>query len=562
MISEGASIRQAARAIGISHSTAINWWRTREFVAFHEDGRRWNGRRPSLPRLTAAEMDAVRALALATNRSRVSGSVRVAIRLALDRGLIDPARADMMRKRDALGLPMLPRDQMRALAAPEPLIRSLRTHRDASWSYCSADGALPLLEDDDAPIRPGQVWTCDDATINFAAVVQMERPGDPCWDRWGVMVGRFQIILLVDHRSYFIPAFIHTARPHQQYRAEDVLAALGAGFRAHGLPQAVILERGISAANRITESLDALDIRIRRARTPHTKVAEWVFNKLWTLLSHHPGQLGRGPGDDDRMQSIYQRCRRGELDPRGHFLPLTEVLQALQQAIRQHNEGIVESRRYGRWCPAEWWAKESPHALRPFPAQLHWAMAPVCMGPVKVHGMMARSTIRLMDTHSTLVTYAAPELVDWHGARVLLWADPWEEGMPATITLAEDWRGHKAGLVIGRAEQIDAWARYTRRALMLGNEPDIGASVVSRCRHVLRRRAIAMASGGGVLLDEEVIRRPDGSAARITRDPGRDPGAPASKSRIHRQAQDPLRQYLQANPATLGAYEELFGPLD
>lgn len=559
LLAQGHGVRATAAMVGVAPSTIIKW--RKQSAIFHADGRAANGRKPSVPRLDEDELSVVRAMVVEANRNRHAGSVRSAVLRAAREGLIRPHIAGAILARDAAGLELLAREQARALRAPEPLVRALRTQREAAWTYCSADGALPLLDDPQAPIRPGEVWTADDATINFAAVVNIERPGDPCWDRYGVMVGRFQVILVVDHRSYFIPAFIHTARPHQQYRAEDVMAALGAGFRAHGLPRGVILERGISAANQITESLEALGVAIRRARTPHTKVAEWIFNKLWTSTSHHPGQLGRSPGDDDRMQRIYQRCRRGELDPRQYFLPLADVIAALHQAIKAHNEGIVHSRRYGSWCPAEWWQREAPAALRPLDADMQWALAPVRLGPVKVHGMMARSTIRLMDTHSTLVSYAAPELVEWHGARVYLWTDPWQEGMPATVTLAEDWRGHHAGLVICRAEQIDAWARYTRRHLMLGQDPDIGAAVVSRCRHVLRRRALAMRAGGDIALDIEDIRLADGSAARVRRDPGTRPAAQRQHARgaCIRREPDPLEAYLRANPMAREILQEIEG---
>lgn len=559
LLAQGNGVRAVAAMVGVHPSTIIRW--RRASVAFRADGRAENGRRPTIPRLDDAEMSAVRAMALRLNRTRHAGSVRAAVLMAARQGLLRPHIASAVLARDAAGLKPLAREQLRALRAPEPLVRALRTSREAAWTYCSADGALPLLLDSCTPSRPGEVWTADDATINFAAVVNIERPGDPCWDRYGVMVGRFQVILVVDHRSYFVPAFIHTARPHQQYRAEDVLAALGAAFRAHGLPRGVILERGISAANQITESLDALGVVVRRARTPHTKVAEWIFHKLWTLLSHHPGQLGRSPGDDDRMQRIYQRCRRGELDPRQYFLPLADVISALHEAIKAHNEGVVHSRRYGSWCPAEWWQREAPAALRPLDADMQWALAPVRLGPVKVNGMMVRSTIRLMDTHSTLVTYAAPELADWHGARVYLWTDPWQEGMPATVTLAEDWRGHRRGLVICRAEQIDAWARYTRRHLLLGQDPDIGAAVVSRCRHVLRRRALAISAGGDIAMDTEDIRLADGSAARIRRGPGvgQADRRPHPRAARIRPEPDPLEAYLRANPMAREILQEIEG---
>lgn len=567
LLAQGASIRSTARECGVGVATIVRW--RNEALVRREDGRRYNGRRPTAPRLSLEELEIVRGYVIEANRTRLAGSVPAGIRRALREGVLDPQRADQILARDRTGKPLLTREQLRMLQVPEPIVRSLRTARDAAWTYASADGALPLLLNEDAPIPPGAVWTLDDATINFPAVVRIERPGDPCFDRYGVMVGRFQVILVVDHRTYYIPAFIHTARPRQQYRAEDVMAALGAACRAHGLPRVVILERGISAATSITAACQALEITIRRARTPHTKAAEWVFNKLWTLLSHERGQLGRFAGDDDRWERLYQRARRGEIDPRQYFLPLEDVLAALREAITAHNTGFVESRRFGRWCPEAWWQRQASDHLRPFPADRAWALAPTRLGPVKVHGTMVRSTIRLMETHSTLVSYAAPELADWHGARVCIWTDPYIDGMPGDIVLAEPFQGKEPGTWICRAEQIDAWARYTRRRLLLGAEPDVGAAVISRCRHAMRRRAIAIAAKGRVVLDEETVRDGRGNAAHIVRtpapqarqsQPAPDPGPRRTTASTQPRPDHALR-VIYDDPRLREAYEELFGPL-
>jgi len=505
----GMSVRQIALRLGVGKTTIHRWLEDPDAP----DRRAHNGRTPRLPRLAPEELERVRARYIETNRTRVAGSARQAVLDAVRAGEI---RADMSRwilERAALGMRLLPADQWRLISVAEPIVRGLRTPREAAFGYASADGALHC--DGRRMYRAGEVWTIDDATINFPCWVELERPGDPCWERYGVLVGRFQFLLVADQRSYYIPAFSYVARPRQSYRAEDLLAVLDLAFRAHGLPSQIVLEHGISASERLDLAMARLGVRVRRPRTPPSKVAEGLFNRLWTVLSTQPGQLGRRAGDDERVAALYQRCRRGEADPRAHFLSIDQAVAALRAAIADRNRALVQSRQYGRWVPADWWQREAPSVLRPYPDSLRWLCYPV-RKTVTVRGFMVRASVRLLDTHSTQFSWAAPELVDYHGAKVHLWFNPYDSAGRAAVTLAEDWRGRQAGEWICWADLANRTAHYTRARLGYTADPDRTLEIISRCRHSLRRRVEAIRGGAAVASVTEA-RDGAGRATRIER---------------------------------------------
>ena len=207
------------------------------------------GRKPKHA-LTETEAAAVAAHNLQSNRTETAGSPQEALKHAIKRGEVAAPLANILRQREADGKPILTESMRRAVEVGETVVRSYRTPRNAWLKYVQSPGSLQITVDDatgfERMIQPGEWQTIDDATINLILTVPIERPGDKCWEKFGVMCGRFQFIVPADHRCYFIPGFSFTARPRSSYRAEDLTATMHTAFREHGMPRGMFLEMGIS----------------------------------------------------------------------------------------------------------------------------------------------------------------------------------------------------------------------------------------------------------------------------------------------------------------------------
>jgi len=463
--------------------------------------------RRRIPRLDYAPEDiaAIRALYLdQTNVTRDTGSASEAARLALERGRLSAALAQELGDRTAEGRPLLPERLRRAVlhGVSAPVVRAARAPRDAWLENVESPGSLQFTIDEETGeerlYRPGECWTLDDATLNFAACVALERPGDRCWERFGCIVGRFQFLLPCDHRSYYLPGLSYTARPKSSYRAEDLVATLHTAFREHGHPRRMVLERGVSASNLVHNAVGGLGIQIIHVKSPHQKPVEFVFHTLHNYLAPVPGQVGRYAGDVEETNTLVQSCRRGATDPREKFWPLPRVLEAVRAAVVRWNDHTVESRLYGRWVPAEWWQRESGAHLHAVAPEDAWLFHPHVTDPLVVRGMLVKTSVAWMPGHSVRFAFSGDWLLNWQGARVRLHFNPFtaDDVMTATAVLAEDYRGSRAGIVLGELPQVDRLANYTRRAFGYSEASDIGLAAVRQSAQALRRAVVSIRADG------------------------------------------------------------------
>ena len=464
--------------------------------------------------LTEAEAAKVAAHNLQSNRTETAGSPQEALRHAIKRGEVSPATAAVLQQREAEGKPLLTEAMRRTVQVAETTTRADRTPREAWLQYVQSPGSLQITVDEATGLErmfvPGEAWTMDDATINLILCVAMEQRDSKCWQNFGVVVGRFQFIVPADHASYLIPGFSFTARPRSSYRAEDLTATLQIAFREHGMPRLMFLEQGISKAKLIHETLGKLGIKIKHVKSPHQKIVEMLFNKLWTKLSFLPGQVGRHMGDDEETTKLMMRCRAGQVDPRKHFLMLHDVVKALREAIEEHNSGWINHSRYGRWIPREFWQQKSPAMLRTLDEDCEWMFSPVIKGPLTVRGFNVKTTIQLMEGMSQQFTFGAQWLHEFHGAKVKLFFNPFLDA-PAKVVLAEDFRGFKAEAILGNAEMVDRHARFNLRNLGYGagpdgqpGFPDIGLAAARQNAQALRRSVVAIRPDGkpGIVSNE------------------------------------------------------------
>jgi hypothetical protein len=296
---------------------------------------------------------------------------------------------------------------------------------------------------------------------------------------------------------------------------------LGRLWRDTVTPDWTILERGIWEADRVTALCRAADVGIARSYAPRQKLIEGVFNRLWTILSAMPGQIGRYRGEMERENKLLAAAQAGSLDPRGVFVDLTVAMAAIEQAIGFHVRTPLESRQYGKWIPEQRWREDlaaHPRAsLDPSLAYLWapevrtWTVRRACVG-----GMVEQPLGVSLPAH-----WWAPELLDCEGRKVTAHFDPWEQNAPATLTLTEDWpvRGWKAGRVLATAvpclEDLPAISRDASDAIAVyGGEGanERAKQMRSTLRAIVLREYRALGAGGSRVRRESEIRAPETAA--------------------------------------------------
>src|ERR1700693_806054 len=80
---------------------------------------------------------------------------------------------------------------------------------------------------DEIPLRAGTIFEADDGQFNFYAWIPWPTGGDRCSDRFGVRLGRWQLLAVVDARWEFCPAFDIVARGFGSSRVGNLTALIG-----------------------------------------------------------------------------------------------------------------------------------------------------------------------------------------------------------------------------------------------------------------------------------------------------------------------------------------------
>jgi hypothetical protein len=487
--------------------------------------------RPPKHKLSPEQIAQIKAIALPINRDYKSSSTPEAVRRSIAAGILPASRSDVgssdscpvrvgplsaqdILERSERGLPLLTASMRDQVALTEMEVRAYRSPNEAQLDYVQSPGSLMLTRD---PItgaerfwQPGEAYTIDDGSINFGCCVPMERPGDKCWEKFGVIVGRFQFIPVVDHRTRAILGFSYTARPRDSYRAEDLTATMQTVFAEHGLPRVMFLEYGVSDSNLVNETLRRAGVEPKHVKSPHEKVVEKAFDLLWTKLSSMPGQVGRFRGEMEDENCLLTACKQGHKDPRKYFPSLPQVLAALRQAIAEQNAQWMNSQQYGRWQPGPWFARDAHKVTRRLAAQDAWMFAPVITKPLIVRGFSVGTSVSLMPGfslkfHFDLGDFAA----DLIGDEIILHFNPFAPDCVATAVHA------RTGKLLGECQQINRHARFTRRAFGYGADPDIGHIAARKHAQALHRTMMAV-KVGTVPARQGPPRGPSGQIANAT----------------------------------------------
>jgi hypothetical protein len=426
---------------------------------------------------------------------------------------------EMVLAREKAGKELVPEKVARMVAASPAKVRQSRNPKNTDLDLFCSPGYLRLRRParsagptncptEYEALRAGQSVQPDDGSVNFCVCVPWPYPTTACSRKFGVLVDRFQLLLAVDTMSLNIGARSYIVRPRSSYRQEDVLKLYHVYMLQHGIPDEVQHEGGVWAGKRVLDCLDLLKVRRHRLHSPHPKVAvEGRFNKLWTVMSVLTGgQVGRFRGEMERENALLTACKAGQEDPRKWFPMLGTALGAIDQAISETN-GTTVNTEVGRWVPSELFAEGmAASSRRQLQTEMEWMFRPF-VREWKLRQALCGGDIPLFEDFSVPFHFAAPWMTDWIGARVRVYFDPYAETLCwGKFVLSEDFRGHKAGEIIGDARQVHGIAEFARLSLGYGDGPsDYGREMRQRMAAGLRRdtRAIMPTAREGHRVVEE-----------------------------------------------------------
>ena len=518
---------------------------------------------------TELERRGLLATYLKTNRNSKHGSMTTAARIFANSENCSPELREAILREEGpsrASKHQLPRTVKRAMQASQALVTYSRNPRDADVMFGHARGVLRRHPTEDRRLYAGESMSFDDGTINFVVCVPWPWGGCKTSDKYGVKVGRFQFLPANDNASDFIPGFTFAIRPTGAYRAEDVCAAMGRLWRDTVLPKFAVLERGTWESKRVNALVAEAGVGIGRTWAPRQKLVEGVFNRLWTILSVMPGQVGRYRGEMERENKLLAAAQAGTLDPREHFVDLTVAMAALEEAVRFHNRTPIESKQYGKWIPEQRWREDlAAHPLPSLDASLAYLWAPeVRTWTVRrgaVGGMVEQPLGVTLPAH-----WWAPALLECEGRKVTAHFDPWEKQAPATLTLAEDMpnRGWKAGRILAEGvpclEDLPTIACDAAESLAVfgGDGANERAKQMrSALRSIVLREYRVLAADGSRARRESEVRGPEVAPAATPAPDRNTTPAPASTRRGNfRSAEEPPDRFAQDETELLRRLEE------
>ncbi len=447
--------------------------------------------------LSESDLTAIRqtALTLDLGSDRVSHSL--AVRLWADKAL-PPEHPFRVWLAGRCSKHHLPQSLLDAIRVPREVVATYRSPKRAALEYgAHCPGTL-------RPLRAGERQSWDDASIN--AVLWTVIDGK-------VECGRFQLLMGVDDATDYVVGFALVARLRDAYRGEDAIGrAMLPTWRAQGMPQQVILERGIWESNRMLEALEALGMERITSYHPRSKRIEAILHMLWTRLGHLKGYVGRDRRvKDEAGDKLLRQCRAGTMDPCERFLSLPQMIAEIQAAIEALNAEIRESKRYGRWSPAERWAAEAPQRLRPVP-ELGWVLHPERRILTVRQGGMLMAQVKTEWGWSVPYDFGSSDLLFHVGRKVAVYFDPWSDDCCATVVNPE-------------TNQVLA-----ERCELLSGNADAGRELRKANRQVVRSELRVLAPGGKVAAWRSEARGSDGVSAMLemSRSDGRAVEAPTA----------------------------------
>lgn len=186
----------------------------------------------------------------------------------------------------------------------------------------------------------GDLFECDDMSVNQPFWYEWPYGGDPLSDMFGVRLGR-QMLACRDVATGKWLGFDLIGRVRDAYRAEDVVRFLGRIGETHGLPRLGFrLEHGVWAARSVRGVRDTTDDRekevlgsirdivdIHYVSTAKGKGAlEGAFDFHQSIMALEGIQIGRVRGEYEKTTALALKCAAGRMHPQhAGFMHISEL---------------------------------------------------------------------------------------------------------------------------------------------------------------------------------------------------------------------------------------------
>ncbi len=194
----------------------------------------------------------------------------------------------------------------------------------------------------------GDLFECDDMSVNQPFWYEWPYGGDPLSDMFGVRLGR-QMLACRDVATGKWLGFDLIGRVRDAYRAEDVVRFLGRIGETHGLPRLGFrLEHGVWAARSVRGVKDTTDDRekqvlgsvrdlvdIHYVNTAKGKGAlEGSFDFHQSIMALEGIQIGRHRGEYEKTTALALKCAAGRMHPASAgFLHISEIANKNESAM-------------------------------------------------------------------------------------------------------------------------------------------------------------------------------------------------------------------------------------
>jgi len=257
-------------------------------------------------------------------------------------------------------------------------------YRDNTWKD-SAGNTHPLIG--------GDIFECDDMSVNQPFWYEWPYGGDPLSDMFGVRLGR-QVLFCRDVARQKWLGFDMIGRVRDAYRAEDVVRFLGLIGETHGLPRlGYRLEKGVWAsrsvrgvkgiANDDTEKTvfgsvrDVVDIHY--VKDSHGKGGiEGAFDFLQSLLGLDGIQIGRHRGEYEKTTQLALQCAAGRKHPAScGFLHMSELADRINVRMDQADNRPKQGRLFQGISQEAFASDVTEHPLSSVPAEKRHLFMPV-----------------------------------------------------------------------------------------------------------------------------------------------------------------------------------------
>jgi hypothetical protein len=516
LAAQGLSQVDAARQLSVSNTKLSRM--AKAVAAYGLDGLKdkyHNCGRDSKITLTEAELQTLAALYLKTNRTKDDGSMQAACKVfALDPQTREEVRTGIL---SALEKGRLPRWAIRACK------RITREHFAAKRNPSSLasnhfSGRRGAFASDKRERR--RAVESDDGTLNFVATIPWPHGGDPCSDKYGVKLGRWQFLPALEAGwSNFYLGYALVARPQSVYTQEDIRAMIKMVVKAHGLPDAFRFERGTWESNSVVDLLKRLGVDLQTVWQSNQKpYVEGGFSPLWTYLSLIDGQVGRFRGEMEKENLLIEKVRAGRLDPRGVFPDLQRCTKALDGALAMRNSDRISSPIYGAWIPeVRYRDHKAERPWRAMPAELEYLFAPLVKEWTVAKGTVGNA-VTLADGIKAPFYFSHDDLWRMNGEKVRVYFDP--AGESATIVSLTNHAGFVPGDIVCEAALLGEIPHFTRAAMGWADPVDPSAIRPPSNRKpmsAIRREVRALDSGGKVKATFSEERDGNGRVARAER---------------------------------------------